>query len=41
MLHHAAPCAGGITENDLVVAAKINEVNFKDILQQKKVRYWA
>jgi 4a-hydroxytetrahydrobiopterin dehydratase len=31
----------GLSENDFICAAKINDLNVKDLLQQKRIRYWA
>jgi hypothetical protein len=33
--------AGGLTENDFIVAAHINELNLSELLQKRKARYWA
>jgi hypothetical protein len=33
--------AGGITENDFIVASRINDLELADLLQKKRVRYWA
>lgn len=32
---------GGLTENDFIIAAKINEMSFADLLPPKKARFWA
>ncbi|KXZ55031.1 hypothetical protein GPECTOR_3g192 [Gonium pectorale] len=32
---------GGLTENDFIVAAKINELNVSDLLPKRKQRFWA
>ena len=34
-------CTGGLTENDFIMAAKINAVEFGDLLPKKKPRFWA
>lgn len=33
--------AGGLTENDFIVAAKINELELSDLMPPKRVRFWA
>lgn len=35
------PSVGGLSENDFVVACKINAMNVKDFLAKKKPKYWA
>jgi len=37
----STPQKGGLTENDLIIAAKLNDVNVKDLLPQRRARYWA
>lgn len=32
---------GGLTENDFIMAAKINELDVGDLLPKKKPRFWA
>jgi len=36
-----ATCAGGLTENDFIVAAHINQLDVSDVVAKKKARYWA
>ena len=33
--------AGGLTENDFIVACKINALDTKDLLMKKKPKFWA
>jgi 4a-hydroxytetrahydrobiopterin dehydratase len=33
--------AGGLTDNDFIVAAHINALNVADLLQKRKARFWA
>jgi 4a-hydroxytetrahydrobiopterin dehydratase len=33
--------AGGLTENDFIMAAKINEVELADLLTKRKPKFWA
>jgi pterin-4a-carbinolamine dehydratase len=33
--------AGGLTENDFIVAAHINELDVTELLQKRKARFWA
>lgn len=33
--------AGGLTENDFIVASKINDLNLADLLPKRKQRFWA
>lgn len=33
--------AGGLTENDFILAAKINALSFVDLLPKKKPKFWA
>lgn len=33
--------AGGLSENDFIVASKINDIPTKDIIAKKKAKYWA
>jgi hypothetical protein len=33
--------AGGLTENDFIVAAHINELDLTELLQKRKARFWA
>jgi 4a-hydroxytetrahydrobiopterin dehydratase len=35
------PSLGGLTENDFIVAAKVNELDIKPLLPQRKPRFWA
>jgi hypothetical protein len=37
------PClpSGGLTENDFIMAAKINMVDVADLMPKKKPRFWA
>lgn len=37
----ATPSVGGLSENDFICAAKINQLTFADLLAKKKVKYWA
>ena len=32
---------GGLTENDLILAAKVNAIIITDLLPKKKARFWA
>ncbi|KAG7669710.1 hypothetical protein Ndes2437B_g05895 [Nannochloris sp. 'desiccata'] len=32
---------GGLTENDFIVAAKINELEFSDLMPKRKPKFWA
>jgi hypothetical protein len=32
---------GGLTENDFIMAAKINQLDFTDLQPQKKHKFWA
>ena len=34
-------CAGGLTENDFIIAARINAIAIKDLLPKPKMRFWA
>ncbi len=34
-------CVGGLTENDFIMAAKINKLSFSDLTPKPKVRFWA
>ena len=34
-------CTGGLTSNDFIVASKINDVDLRDLLQEKKKKFWA
>lgn len=33
--------AGGLTLNDFIVAAKVNQLKLTDMLEKKKARFWA
>ena len=33
--------AGGLTENDFIMAAKINMIEAADLMPKKKKQYWA
>jgi 4a-hydroxytetrahydrobiopterin dehydratase len=33
--------AGGLTENDFIIAACINDLNVADLLAKRKARFWA
>jgi hypothetical protein len=33
--------AGGLSENDFIVAARMNAVSIDDLKAQKKARFWA
>lgn len=37
----ATPAVGGISENDFIVAAKVNQLSLTDLEAKKKARYWA
>eukprot|EP00873_Tetraselmis_striata_P021831 jgi/Tetstr1/442095/TSEL_030254.t1 len=37
----STPSAGGLTENDYIVAAKLNEIDRSDLSPPKKQRFWA
>ena len=42
--HAAAPDihhAGGLTENDFIIAAKINDMDKTDLAPPKRQRFWA
>lgn len=32
---------GGLSENDFIMAAKINELDITDLLSKKKTQFWA
>jgi hypothetical protein len=32
---------GGLTENDFIVAAHINDMDMSELLAKKKARFWA
>ena len=34
-------CAGGLSENDFIVAAKINALEMEDVLKPKRAKFWA
>ena len=34
-------CAGGLTDNDFIMAARINAIYVKDLLPKPKPRFWA
>lgn len=33
--------AGGLTENDFILAAKINDLEFGDLMPPRKQKFWA
>lgn len=33
--------AGGLTLNDFILAAKINDIDFADLMPKKKAKFWA
>jgi hypothetical protein len=33
--------AGGLTENDFIVAAHINDLDLTELLAKRKARFWA
>lgn len=33
--------AGGLTENDFILAAKINALEIADLMPKRKQRFWA
>eukprot|EP00193_Tetraselmis_chui_P009663 CAMPEP_0177771396 /NCGR_PEP_ID=MMETSP0491_2-20121128/11558_1 /TAXON_ID=63592 /ORGANISM="Tetraselmis chuii, Strain PLY429" /LENGTH=231 /DNA_ID=CAMNT_0019288919 /DNA_START=122 /DNA_END=817 /DNA_ORIENTATION=- len=37
----STPSAGGLTENDFIVAAKLNEIDRSDLSPPKRQRFWA
>jgi 4a-hydroxytetrahydrobiopterin dehydratase len=37
----AAVPAGGLTENDFIIASKINDLDLADLLPKKKPKFWA
>eukprot|EP00877_Chromochloris_zofingiensis_P001434 jgi/Chrzof1/11291/Cz05g31090.t1 len=37
----STPALGGLTENDFIVAAKVNDLDLSDLLQKRKARFWA
>lgn len=32
---------GGLTLNDFILASRMNDVNVKDIVAKKRIKYWA
>ena len=32
---------GGLSENDFILASKINDLDFSDALKKKKAKFWA
>jgi len=34
-------CAGGLTENDFIMASKINALEVSDLMPKKKQKFWA
>jgi len=32
---------GGLTQNDFILASKINDMDFTDLMPKKKMRFWA
>ena len=34
-------CAGGLTENDFIMASKINALEVSDLMPKAKQRFWA
>ncbi len=35
------PSAGGLTENDFIMASKINQLSVSDLMPKKKQKFWA
>ena len=33
--------SGGLTLNDFILAAKINDIDFADLMPKKKAKFWA
>ena len=33
--------AGGLTQNDFILASKINAMDFSDLVPKKKAKFWA
>jgi len=34
-------CAGGLTENDFIMASKINALEVSDLMPKAKQKFWA
>lgn len=41
LLPRGSCATGGLTDNDFIVAAKVNELKLSDLLPKRKARYWA
>ena len=39
--HPQCRLAGGLTETDFIVAARINAISIKDLIPKPKARFWA
>jgi hypothetical protein len=39
--HFLCHCSGGLTENDFIIAALINDIDLSQLLQKRKARFWA